>query len=128
MRSRLWKSLIAASMLVAIVIAVFVFVVERYHRTGPPAQERHAQEMVIQRLVQSHASREQVVRALGLEFTDYSVGNTNRQWLSRGFYNDRARQRAERYPGVLFNTTAMTMTWLFFDAEDKLQEYYLCEQ
>jgi hypothetical protein len=37
-------------------------------------------------------------------------------------------QAAERYPGVLFHTTGLTMTWLFFDAEGRLQDYYLCEQ
>ncbi len=126
--SWLWKSLVVVGVLVATVIAVFVFAVERYHRSGPPAQERRARELAIQPLVQSHATREQVVRALGLEFADYSVGSTNRQWLSRGFYNETERQRAEQYPGVLFHTTAMTMTWLFFDADGRLQEYYLCEQ
>jgi hypothetical protein len=126
--SWLWKPRAAIGLLVAIVIAVFVFAVERYYHSGPPAQERRARELAILPLVQSHATREQVVQALGLEFTDYSVGSTNRQWLSRGFYNESARQRAERYPGVLFHTTAMTMTWLFFDADGRLQEYYLCEQ
>lgn len=125
--SWLWKSLIAAGVLVAIGSAL-VFSVERYHRSGPPAQERRAREIAIQPLCESHATREQVVHALGLEFVDYSVGSTNRQWLARAFYDERARQRAERYPGVLFHTTAMTMTWLFFDGDGRLQDYYLCEQ
>lgn len=126
--SWLWKSLIAVGVLVAVVVAVFVFAVERYHRSGPPAQERRARELTIQPLVQSHATREQVVQALGLEFTDYSVGSTNRQWLERAYHHESVRRGAERYPGVLFHTTAMTMTWLFFDADGRLQEYYLCEQ
>src|SRR5436190_15186706 len=126
--SWLWKSLVAVGVLVAIVIAAFVFAVGRYHSSGPPAQERRARELAIQPLVQSHATRERVVQALGLEFTDYSVGSTNRQWLSRAFYDERERQLAERYPVVLFHTTALTMTWLFFDADGKLQDYYLCEQ
>jgi hypothetical protein len=126
--SWLWKSLAAAGVLIVVGIGAFVFSVERYHRSGPPAQERRARELTIQPLVQSHATREQVVQSLGLEFVDYSVGSTNRQWLGRGFYDERARQRAERYPGVLFHTTAMTMTWLLFDADGRLQDYYLCEQ
>jgi hypothetical protein len=126
--SWLWKSLIAIAVVAAVGIGVFVVSVERYHLSGPPAQERRARELAIQPLVQSHATREQVIQALGLQFTDYSVGSTNRQWLGRAFYDESARQRAERYPGVLFHTTAMTMTWLLFDADGRLQDYYLCEQ
>jgi hypothetical protein len=113
---------------VAVGVGLFVLAVERYHQSGPPTQERRARELAIQPLIQSHATRDQVVQALGLDFIDYSVGSSNREGLSRGFYNESARQRAERYPGVLFHTTALTMTWLFFDAEGRLQEYYLCEQ
>ena len=113
---------------VAIGIGAFVFSVERYHRSGPPAQERRARELAIKPLAQSQARREQVVQVLGLEFTDYSVGSTNRQWLSRALYDESVRRRAERYPGILLHTTALTMTWLFFDGDGRLQEYYLCEQ
>jgi hypothetical protein len=125
---RLRKTLIAAGVLVAVGISAFVLAVKHYHRSGPPAQERRAREVEIQPLVQSHATRSRVVQALGLEFTDFSVGSSHRQWMSRALYDPSARQRAERYPGVLFHTTALTITWLFFDAEGKLQDYYLCEQ
>jgi hypothetical protein len=124
----LGKSVLAAGALVAVGIGVVVFSVERYHHSGPPAQERRAREIAIQPLVQSHATREQVIKSLGLEFVDYSVNSTNRQWLSRMVRDGSMRQRVERYPGVLFHTTALTMTWLFFDADGRLQDYYLCEQ
>ncbi|MBI3850965.1 MAG: hypothetical protein HY298_11915 [Verrucomicrobia bacterium] len=126
--SLLWKWLFAGVALVVVAVGTLVFSVDRYHRSGPPAQERQARDITVQPLLQSHATREQVIQALGLEFVDYSVGSTNRQWLERAFSDERVRQGADHYPGVLFHTTALTMTWLFFDAEGRLQDYYLCEQ
>ncbi|HMJ66621.1 MAG TPA: hypothetical protein VK615_14855 [Candidatus Binatia bacterium] len=123
-----WKWLLAAIALVGIAVAGVVISVERYHRTGPPAQERRAREATIKPLLETHATRNEVVKALGLEFVDYSVGSTNRRELERGISSQKVRQSADRYPGVLFHTTTWTMTWLFFDAEGKLQDYYLCEQ
>jgi len=124
----IWKVLAGALALTVVAIIALVINVERYHRSGPPAQERRAREAAVQPLVQSHATREQVVQALGLEFVDYSVGSTNRQWLERAFSHERLRQGAARYPGVLFHRTMNTITWLFFDPDGKLQDYYLCAQ
>jgi hypothetical protein len=124
----LWKWVIAGIALVLLGLGAFVFSVERYHRTGPPAQERQMRESAVQPLLHSHAKREDVVRTLGLPFEDYSIDSTNRWVLQQRVSIPRVRQAAERYPGVLFHTTAWTMTWLFFDAEGRLQDYYLCEQ
>src|SRR5437867_12828210 len=66
--------------------------------------------------------------ARNLEFEDYSVGSANRWILGHRVAIPRVRQAAERHPGVLFHTIAMTMTWLFFAADGRLQDYYLCEQ
>jgi hypothetical protein len=127
MSSLLKFSLISIGV-IAVAGGLLVFSVVRYHRSGPPAQERHVRDLVLKPLLQAHATREQVVQSLGLEFVDYSAGSTNRLSMKRAFYDKSAYQRAERYPGVLFHTTAMTMTWLFFDADGRLQDYYLCEQ
>lgn len=124
----LGKSLLLGGVVVAIAVGAIVSAVERYHRSVPSAQERRARELAVQPLVQAHATREQVVQALGLEFVDYSVGSTNRQWVERAYHHGRVRRGAERYPGVLFHTTTMTMMWLFFDLDGRLQEYYVCEQ
>jgi len=124
----LWKVLLGGLSLAVLAVVALIISVERYHRTGPPAQERRAREAAVQPLLRSHATREQVVQALGLEFVDYSVGSTNRQWLERAFSHERVRQGAARYPGVLFHTTMDTMTWLFFDSDGRLQDYYLCAQ
>lgn len=124
----LWKWLLAGVAIVAVAVGAFVFGVERYHPSGPSAQERQARNITVQPLLQSHATREQVIQTLGLEFVDYSLGNTNRWVLEQRVSIPRVRHSAERYPGVLFHTTALTMTWLFFDADGRLQEYFLCEQ
>lgn len=92
-------------------------------------KEFRQRESLLGPLVQKHASRDQVVEVLGLEFTDYSIGSTNRPHLDR--YPPRhpeVYRRVRDYPGVLFHTTANWMTWLFFDSEGKLQEYCLVPQ
>jgi hypothetical protein len=122
------KWLLVGGALVFIAIASIIISVERYHRVGPPAQERRTREAVIQPLLRTNASRDEVINALGLEFQDFSVGSSNRNALERAFHHARVRQAAEKYPGVLFNTTSLTMTWLSFDSEGKLQDFYLCEQ
>ena len=117
-----------AAVFASVLVGIVVFAAETYHRSGPPAQEREARDITLRPFRQSHVTREQVIEALGLDFVDYSAGSPNRKWLERCFSDEGVRQRADRYPGVLFNTTSMTMTWLFFDAEGRLQDYYLCEQ
>ena len=126
MRS-LW-SVVLAIVLLVVAVGAIVFSVERYHRTGPSAQEQGIRATALQPLLESHANREQIAKALGFEFEDFSMGSTNRWVLEKQIAIPRVHQLAQRYPGVLFHTTAWTMTWLFFDGEGRLQEYYLCEQ
>ena len=119
-----WKLLFAGLALGVIgFLALILFV-----RLGPPTQERRDRETAIQPLLQAHATREQVVQALGLQFVDYSTGSTNRWVIEQRVTDPEVRQRANRYPGVLFHTTMDWMTWLFFDSEGRLQDYYLCVQ
>jgi hypothetical protein len=119
------RKLLVAAIAVAAVgfLALMLFV-----RFGPPTQERRDREAVIQPLLKAHATREQVVQALGLPFVDYSLGSTNRWVIEQRVSDPGVRQRADRYPGLLFHTTMDWMTWLFFDSEDRLQDYYLCVQ
>ncbi len=120
----IWKLLIAAFVLAVLGFLVLVLFV----RFGPPTQERRDREAVIQPLLRTHATREQVVQAFGLQFVDYSVGSTNRLVIEQRVSDPEVRQRADRYPGVLFHTTTDWMTWLFFDSDGRLQDYYLCPQ
>ena len=85
-------------------------------------------ESAIKPLLQTHAKREEVVTALGLQFKDCLIGWTNSWLVGQRVSSPRVRQAAERYPGILFHTTTSTMTWLFFDAEGRLQDYYQCGQ
>ena len=124
----IWKLLLGAGALVTVAFVAVVICVEQYHRSGPPAQERRAREAAVQPLLQSHATREEVVQALGLQFVDYSVGSTNRWMFEQRTSDPKVRQTAEGYPGLLFHTTMHTRTWLFFDSEGRLQDYYLCKQ
>ena len=120
----IWKLLLAGLVLVVIgFLALVLFV-----RVGPPTQERRDREAALKPLLQSHATREQVVQTLGLQFVDYSIGSTNRWVIEQRVSDPGVRQRADRYPGVLFHTTMDWMTWLFFDSDGRLQDYYLCVQ
>jgi hypothetical protein len=91
-------------------------------------EQLRSREAAIQPLLQAHATRDRVVEALGLQFVDYSLGSTNRWVIEQRVSDPRVRQRADRYPGVLFHTTMDWMTWLFFDSDGRLQDYYLCVQ
>ena len=122
----IWKWLIALFALV--VAAVCALVLIGWFASADARHERAARETTLRPLLQGHASREQVAQALGLEFEDYSVGSTNRWVLEKRVNIPRVRQAAARYPGLLFHTTANTMTWLFFDSEGRLQDYYVCAQ
>ena len=113
--------------LVAIPIIILIVEAERYHRSGPPAIERRSREIAIQPLLRSNATRAQVVDALGLKFVDYSVGSGNEWVIKQRISDPNILSRAQRYPGILFHTTDI-MTWLFFDSEGRLRDYYLCEQ
>lgn len=105
-----------------------------YHKFGAPGQEHRERETALAPLLQSHATVQQVTQALALTFIDYSRDSTNhaalKQWLSREPSTSfvRVREGAARHPGVLFHSTMWTMTWLFFDADGKLQDFYLGAQ
>lgn len=104
-----------------------------YHKFGALGQHRE-REASLAPLLRAHATKQQVTQALALTFIDYSRDSTNHaalnQWLSREPSTSfvRVREGAARHPGILFHSTVWTMTWLFFDADGKLQDFYLCAQ
>jgi hypothetical protein len=124
----IWKWAVVVGSVVVVGFGALVLSVVLYHRTGPSSQEQRARANALQPLLQSHATKERISEALGLTFEDFSKDSTNRWVLEQRISIPKVRQLAERYPKVLFHTTAYTMTWLFFDSEGRLQEYYLCEQ
>ena len=120
---------ISKLLVVGVALAVVAFLaLILFVRLGPPTQERRDREAAIQLLLEAHATREQVVQTLRLPFVDYSVGSTNRWVIEQRISDPGVRQRADRYPGVLFHTTMNWMTWLYFDSDGRLQDYYFCAQ
>ena len=91
-------------------------------------QEYRERVAVLEPLLETHASKEEVFQTLRLQFTDYSIGSTNRRSLWEGGLASEIRQRASRYPGVYFHTTADWKTWLFFDSTDQLQDFFVGPQ
>jgi len=105
-----------------------------FYQFDPDMKERRDRDAKLQDLLATHAHYEQVSNTLRMPFLDYSVDSTNRSgfesWLSRERTNNYGpvRAAAAKYPKVYYHTTMYTMTWLFFDAEERLQDYYLCSQ
>jgi hypothetical protein len=120
-------SLPLVGLLAALVLAAIVWLT-----TGGYEDFRRGRAIVA--LIKGQAAREQVVAQLQVPFIDYSVGATSRpefeRWLTLAHDACRTgvRERAARYPGVLYHTTAWTMTWLFFDENSKLRSQFKCSQ
>ena len=120
------KVLVAAGALFALAIVALALMI--WHLKSEALPEYREREAALKPLLQSHATRSQVSQALRVDFVDYSAGSTNRWVLEQRVSNPQVRQRADLYPEVFFSTTPDWMTWLFFDSEGRLQDYYLCAQ
>lgn len=88
-------------------------------------EESREREAVLKPLLQANAVRDQVIGSLGLQFVDFSVCSSRRPELQKWLFFDQVSDAAERYPGILFHVNEITMTWLFFDSEGRLQGYYI---
>ncbi len=123
---------VAPKNILSIVGVLFVLIGGLWFATG--GYDDWRQEQIIRSLVASGAWRHEVAQRLPLQFVDDSIGAPARagfeEWLARepitSFVG--VRERAAKYPGVWFHTTMWKMTWLFFDADGKLRDYYLCAQ
>lgn len=125
------KVLVGLAILLVVSVAGIMISATCYHRYGPPAKDRRVQELLLAPLLQSHASLDEVVRVVGIELSDFSVGSSNRSRSETHFstpIRHRLQENAARYPGVLFGSTRYTMVCLFFDASGRLQDAYLTEQ
>jgi hypothetical protein len=56
---------------------------------------------------------------------DFSVDSKHRSELQKWRFLDEVSEAAGLHPGILFHIDEKTMTWLFFDAEGRLQQYYV---
>jgi hypothetical protein len=95
----------------------------------PPSRgyrdEERDRERLLKPLLEAHCARSFVVERVGLEFLDYSVGSALHSELRKWRFLDEVDAAAERYPGILFHINSLAMTWLFFDAADKLQGHFI---
>jgi len=118
-----WKSVLAVGGLLTVILAELYLLA--WCSTANARQEYRERKAALRPLLQAHATREHVVQALGERFSDYSRNSTNHSAIAQRGSDRRVRKRAARCPGVLSNTTTNWMTWLFFDADGRLQDYYL---
>jgi len=112
------------------VFAIFFF------RTGCALNltEFGNQEEKIKPMVQRHASKEDVIAVLGTNFVLYSKGQTN--WENLDSYLRREpptahvalRERAAKWPHVLFYTTPDMMTRVFLDKDEKIVDFVVGAQ
>jgi hypothetical protein len=87
--------------------------------------EQRDREGLLRPLLEAHCARSLVVERLGLEFSDFSVGSALHSELRKWRFLDEVDAAVDRYPGILFHINNLAMTWLFFDAADKLQGYFI---
>ena len=117
------KVVVAGLAVVAVLFAAVVIVGICYGHYGPPGREYRERERVLAPLLQQHAPIQQVTEAL-----HSSLGMSMASVQEPATDLPSVRERAARYPIVFYHSTMWIMTWLFFDAEGKLQDYYLCDQ
>jgi hypothetical protein len=122
----LYKRLIAIA--AAMIAGLACLAILLWAATAGPRKEYRERELALKALLQAHCHRDDVIRTLGLKFVDFSVGSTNRWVIDERVSNSEVRERAARFPGLLFHTTAHWMTWIYFDSDGRLQDYYLCPQ
>ena len=95
-------------------------------------EEEH--RAVLDSLVRRGATQEEVVKQLGPGVTVYVRDTPSwadlQKFLGRESPSDLAplRQAVEKYPRILYYTTAWRMTWLFLDEHGVVREYYLTAQ
>lgn len=99
----------------------------------PPEQGKSPRKEQLDALVKEKATVQDVIDRLG-PFTVYEKGTEGWEELLQVLgpagnpYLRSVREAAARHPKVLFSTTDRTMTWLFFNDTDTLEEYHLAAQ
>jgi hypothetical protein len=89
---------------------------------------------VLDALVRQGAKQEEVKKQLGPNMTIYERGTQS--WADLQSFLSREpptklvplRQAVEKYPRILYYTTAWRMTWIFLDEQGSVRAYYLTGQ
>jgi hypothetical protein len=102
--------------------------------SGCGLNEFKEQERRLKPLVQSRATKEEVIALLGSTFVDYAKDGTNAasltQFLKREPTNRlvAVRERVAKWPNVMFYSTPEMMTWVFLDQEGKVVDFVVGTQ
>jgi hypothetical protein len=85
----------------------------------------------LERLVRDGANRDEVARQLGRDYILYEKKDAEgwksveRYWRAKPGDSLREMQgKVNRYPKVMYYTTAWTTTWVFLDEHDIARDYY----
>lgn len=98
------------------------------------SSEDSEHKRVLDELVSQGAHESIVIARLGTWATIYERNTPS--WSSLQAFLSREpatthgplRRAVQTYPKILYYTTAFRMTWLFFDQDHRLREYYLAAQ
>lgn len=97
---------------------------EREPRTEK-RNEQSDRKAALEPLLHNHEKRAEVVKSLALDFIDYSARSECRSELYKWLFFDEVAAAEKQFPGILFHISKQTMTWLFFDDQDKFQGYFV---
>jgi hypothetical protein len=115
-------------------IDMLVLTVAAVLGTWACSSEDTEHERVLDELVNQGAQESVVTARLGAGATVYERDTPS--WSDLQTFLSREpetalvplRRAVQSYPKILYYTTAYRMTWLFFDKDHKLREYYLAAQ
>ena len=88
----------------------------------------------LEALVQKEASRSEATGVLGPGFTVYEKGTPSWDALQSFLQREPPsnlrplRENLEKYPTIMYYTTAWRMTWIFIDEKDVVRSFYLTAQ
>jgi hypothetical protein len=101
------------------------FIWSERERRAERRNEQSDRKAALEPLLRNHEKRAEVTKSLALEFIEFSEGSERRPQLKKWLFLDEVAEAQAKYPGILFHLSNETMTWLFFDGEEKLQGYFV---
>jgi hypothetical protein len=99
---------------------------------GACAPDEH--RLALDALVAEKAPEEKAIAVLGGGVTIYARGTRDWEALQEFLAREppsnytRLREAVEKYPRILYHTTAWRMTWVFVDQKGIVRGYYLTAQ
>ena len=109
---------------------IFAFLVCSLSPACGDAEHRAA----LEELVRNNAKEKDVIAKLGTDVAVYQRGTANWSELEKFLAREPAsnlsplRRGVEKYPRILYYTTAWRMTWIFLDQNGVVRDYYVSAQ